>query len=184
MKLICCPDRIFKEHQPYMDEFNNWGEEQYDQYFSQYFKLQRSLKDKINKGGKDLSDADLKSVLTELPIDMIEAASALSEFKTNQEVIKIRVKDAKTQRTKELSTSSYTKAEIKDMVDSEVSGEMLLITVYSNIIERVEREMSYSRELIMGCKKIWDARRRSEEPLLGAVDSSQLPEYQFDSKPN
>ena len=61
-----------------------------------------------------------------------------------------------------------------------MTEDKILILAYDNLITRVEKEMSYSRELIMSAKKIYDARRNTEQSNpVSEVNSKQndLPDY-------
>ena len=61
-----------------------------------------------------------------------------------------------------------------------MTEDKILILAYDNLITRVEKEMSYSRELIMSAKKIYDVRRNTEQSNpVSEVSSKQndLPDY-------
>ena len=56
----------------------------------------------------------------------------------------------------------------------------LLVDFYDTIMERVSRQMSFSKELIMSAKKIWDARRADNAPLPEVAiqdKTDKLPDY-------
>ena len=56
--------------------------------------------------------------------------------------------------------------------------------IYNSVNERVRRQISFSRELIMSSKKLWDARRATEDanPIGGVVkEETELPNYSYDS---
>ena len=40
--------------------------------------------------------------------------------------------------------------------------ERVLELAYSCLLDRIQREVSYSKELIMGAKKVWDSRRKAD----------------------
>ena len=56
------------------------------------------------------------------------------------------------------------------------AGDRLLSSVYTIISERVDKQVSFSRELIMSAKKLWDARKESNMLL---PTPGSLGEYDF-----
>ena len=158
----------YENHQEDIDSVEAWCEEVYKDKFWAYFQNVHDLYKRIKSKSHPITDEELEMILTELPLDLFKASEALSNFKTGQEVIRISIKKMKSM----VSTI--------DTLDDE-----LLITAYSNIINRVEKELSFSRELIMGAKKIWDSRRSSEKmnPVKEVVsDEPDLPPYFANSR--
>ena len=65
---------------------------------------------------------------------------------------------------------------VSTRVDDEMRDDEIAVMVYSSLIDRIEGELSFSRELIMGSKKLWDARRsNATNPVAPVVP--ELPEY-------
>ena len=49
----------------------------------------------------------------------------------------------------------------------------------SGIISRVETELTFARELIMSCKKIWDRRKDTDDLIpISSIETDHLPDYQ------
>lgn len=179
---------VINKDQQYLDDVKRWSEEQYSTYFGPYFVIQETLSSKFAQSTEhvDLTDEELTDVLTKLPLDLVMVSAKLSEFKTQQEVIKMRIKQQQAEfinRWKNNLADGYTITMLKEDAANLVVEDKLLVTVYDSIIQRVEKQLSYSRELIMGCKKIWDSRRVAEGPVPMVDTSDQLKPYEFDSGP-
>ena len=53
--------------------------------------------------------------------------------------------------------------------------------IYTAVVTRVEIDIAFSKELIMGARKVWDARRRSEDAPVGEIPP-ELPDYPMESE--
>jgi hypothetical protein len=110
----------------------------------------------------------LEWVLISLPLDLKAASNALAQFKQHNEIVKLKIKQRKNSGD-------------ADDLDEEYK---LMSIIYSSVITRVEADISFSKELIMGAKKVWDARRKTETAIpIGEVNtevSEELPEYNAD----
>lgn len=153
-------------------ELDAWCEEIYQTNFASYFENVRELYIKFKKSEyMPISDEDLSRILIEVPLSLFSASEAVQKLKTHQEIMKLNTK--------------YSKLSLDDTEDKANSQAMEAVTkAYENIITRAEKEISYSRELIMGAKKIWDARKRTESLMpvseMSEEDSKRskkLPEY-------
>lgn len=154
--------------QPDIDAVTTWCDDIYAEWFSSYFNSSRILFDRLKSKDKPISDEELSWILIQLPLQLFSASEALSKFRISQEVIKLK--------TKEIEMSIKGTAGTLQTIDNKI-----LIMAYAGIISRVESEISFSRELIMGAKKVWDSRRSTEgvHPV-GEVDGNPpiiLPEY-------
>ena len=147
-----------------------WSEEIYQSTFSKYFRNQRELYDRFQCTNSPITDSELEMILTTIPLDLFTVAEKLSEFKVSQEVTKLRVKQI--EKDEELFSDKSSETKRKEEASFNTLEHKLIITVQNAIVDRVEREMSFSRELIMGAKKIWDSRRTAEDSLpIRAVSS-------------
>lgn len=160
-----------------INEVNTWAEGEYNKYFSQYFKGEVELYDRMKKNKDPITDAELEWILTELPLELFSVTEQLSKLKTAQEVIKIHIKQIERdyiQNPNNVGSATQKKEDAAALT----AEDRLLVTVYDSILERVSREMSFSKELIMSAKKIWDARRSDGvlNPDMLGKDTS-LPEY-------
>ena len=153
-------------------ELDEWCEEIYQSNFAPYFTKVRELYTKLKRSEDiPISDDDLSKILIDIPLDLFSASEAVHKLKTHQEIMKLN--------------SKYSKlVDGNDDVDKANAQAMEAVTkAFENIINRAEKEISYCRELIMGAKKIWDARRHTESvmPISETDDekpkAKKLPEY-------
>lgn len=160
-----------------IDAVTAWCNEIYEAKFASYFNTQRELYNRLNSKQHPITDSELEQILTEMPLDLFSVSEILSQFRVSQEVVKIKTTQKKADIVDNCSEPTITKRQ--EVASLAILEDKLLQTAYSTVIERVEREMSFSRELIMGAKKIWDSRRQTEEanPVGEVVPGSNLPEY-------
>lgn len=149
------------------------SEEIYNSHFRGFFDVQKETYALLQSKSCKIPDDELERILTSVPLDIIQAASKLSDLKTAQEVLKIDLKKRQNDYIKEFYPDASSTVQ-KEQASIEFADDQLLVSVYSSIIERAEKEISFSRELVMSAKKIWDARRSAESP---AGTSADLPEY-------
>ena len=154
------------------EDFNaadNLVDEIYNKYFDVYFKKECELYNKFRSEDNAISNKDLEWILISLPLDIKMASSALAQFKQHNEIVKLKIKQRK-------GKNKDDSVEV-DGLDEEFK---LMSIIYTSVITRVELDIAFSKELIMGAKKIWDARRNSEGAPIGEVvqdTESELPEY-------
>lgn len=161
-------------------EVNSVSDGMYQNNFSYYFESVRSLNDRLSSKTHPITDEELEEVLTALPLNLFSAAEALNKLKLEQEVIKLQNKKRKVEIQKNIPEKSPISK--SDFVASELADSEIILAIYSSVISRVESEMSYCKELIMGCKKIWDGRRSTEKSNpVSEIDIDKLPEYQKDA---
>ena len=153
-----------------LDAVNGWCTDVYNNTFAPYFiesrKLAVRLKSKDGPNDRPITDDELSWILIQLPINLFDVSEHINKLRISQEVIKLRIRDL------ELKSS---KRQLYD-----VASDKLLVSAYGSVITRVENEISFSRELIMGAKKIWDARRRTDQanPINEIEDTmTTLPAY-------
>lgn len=164
----------------YQEDFNSiteWCDKIYEKRFSAYFTDQRELSNRLKSKTKPISDDELEFILMEVPLNMFDVSEALNNFQMEYEVLKLEVKGKETKLAKDSTESTETKR--KEFAAEQVIGDKILILAYNNILARVEKEISYSRELIMAAKKLYDRRTQTEcaNPISEHVSLS-LPEYQ------
>ena len=144
----------------------------YEKYFSRFFSGEHQMYDRFHDADVIINDKELEWILISLPLEMNAAANALTQFKQHNEIVKLKIKQRKS-----------AKVDDADGLDEEFK---LMSIVYTSVITRVEMELSFSKELIMGAKKIWDARRNGETPPVGEIgdipaQEPQLPDYPLNS---
>ena len=162
-----------------INEVNEWAEGEYNKYFSQYFRGEVELYNRMKSNSDPVTDTELEWILTSLPLELFSVSEQLSKLKTAQEVIKLHIKQ--TERDYVNNPNSVgSQTQKKEDAAALTAEDKLLVTVYDSIIERVAREMSFSKELIMSAKKIWDARKADgllNLPEVVADKEATLPDY-------
>ena len=140
--------------------------------------------DRLKHGGKKVTDEELEDILMSLPMKLFDAAEALSVFRLSIETVKIGAKKKECDLVRAArSDDGLSVSAAKDYAAESVLDDRLLIAAYESVIERVEREMAYCRELIMSAKKIWDARRRVDTANPVSEVTEDLPEFEPKKKP-
>lgn len=142
---------------------DNLVNEIYDKYFSSYFKKEQELYQRFQDTATPITDQELEWIITSLPLDLYSASDALAQFKAHNEIIKLTIKSRK-------------KA-FKDRPDSIDDEYQIMNVVYSAVINKIESKLTFSKELIMGAKKVWDARRRTEQVPIKETSELDLPDY-------
>ena len=138
----------------------DWIEDQYAIRFAMYFEDLQNLVDRMSCKTRPITDEELESILIDLPLKLFSAAEQINAVKLNLEVVKLRNKKLLTEKIKASKESTSTMK--KDVAESEMFEDRVLEYAYSCLLDRVDREVSYSKELIMGAKKVWDSRRKAE----------------------
>ena len=142
----------------------------YDKYFASYFKKEQEIHLRFKDVEKPITDEELEWLITYLPLELFSVANALAQFKQHNEIVKLKIKQRK----------GKSKEELDDGLEDEYK---LMSIIYAAVITRVEQEISFSKELIMGSKKVWDARRSGEKsPTSGLPIDEPLPDYSIDSR--
>lgn len=168
---------IEHRHQQLLSLVTEWSNKIYDDKFSKYFELQTSLYERLHSDTNKITDAELEQILTDIPLDLFSASEDLNSLRLSYEVLKIEVKteEAKFRRyIDNVSIDDY------DNAIEHIDEDKALIKIYESIITCVENQISFTRELIMGAKKLWDARRQTERvnPVKEVnPDIANLPEY-------
>lgn len=141
----------------------------YNKYFATYFKKEIALYARFRDADVPITDKELEWLITSLPLELFSVSNALAQFKQHNEIVKLKIKQRK----------SRSKDEIDDGLDEEYK---LMSIIYASVITRVEQEISFSKELIMGAKKIWDARRSGERAPIGEkLPEPDLPDYRVNT---
>ena len=138
----------------------------YDKYFASYFKRAEVFETAFRNKEIPITDEQLEDVMVGLPLDLIQVSGSLSQFKQHHEIVKLTIKQRKKAKTDELPWD--------EDLDTEYA---LMAIVYNAVIARVESQISFSKELIMSAKKVWDARKRTEDTI-PIKEYVELPDYQ------
>ncbi len=163
-----------------INEVNEWAESEYNKYFADYFKGEVELYNRMKSSSDPVTDIELEWILTTVPLELFSVSEQLSKMKTAQEVIRIHIKEVERKYISD-SNNPGSATQKKEEAALLTSEDKLLVSVYDSITERVARQVSFSKELIMSAKKIWDA-RRSDGLLSPEVTNrtSGLPDYNYD----
>lgn len=165
---------IDSKYQHEFDDVSNWIKFQYDNLFSEYFEEMHELYARLASSTKPITDDELETILSTIPLRLYGAAERLNDLKVRIEVIKLHIKKDKHDCLVNSEASSQTSK--REEATFSVIEDELLLKVYSSLIERVEGEISASKELIMSAKKIWTSRREAEN-IGNAAKDVNLPDY-------
>lgn len=161
-----------------MDAVKIWQNTVYQEHFEKYFQSPRDMFRRLKSKASPITDDELSWILIDLPLHLFDASEALNQFQLYQEVVKLHTKRKESDAFQ--NSNAKTISNKKEEATITVLEDKLLIKAYESIITRVNEEISFCRELIMGAKKIWDARRKSEEanPVSPQdIPKSELPDY-------
>lgn len=163
-------ESTMKEHENNLSDIRLWVEEKYQYEFEELFRVPLSLIDKVDKG--TITDEELQSILIDLPLDLFQVSERSNNYKLFKEVIKLGMKERKLDMSySKKDSEAYMKDSYKVIED-----EAAMLGVDS-LITRVDKQVSMCKELIMGAKKIWDARRATENVCPVNPPEDELPEY-------
>ena len=159
-------DNILTRYNEDIDSMLSWCDKTYESIFDPHFQRYTDLANRLNDAARPLSDSELEWILTDLPMDLFDVSEKISQLHASQQVVKLRAKYDSTQ-------SSDAREELEGKI---------VIAAYDYLLLRVEKQVSYLRELIMGAKKVWDSRRRTESanPVTETPKEEQLdglPDY-------
>lgn len=172
---------LYGELQEDIDATNAWAEEMYQANFAYYFKDVRELYKRLESKSRPVTDEELEEILTTLPLQLITVSEILSQFRVSKEVVAIKIKEVE----REMMNNRDAKVSMtqqKEEAARQTIEHGLLKTVFGTIVNRVDNEITFCKELIMGAKKIWDSRRGSEDAApTGVAEPNQLPDYAYDA---
>lgn len=175
-------NNVQAEYSDDIDAVAAWCDEIYQQNFAQHFGESRNLFTRLKSKTQPITDEELSWILINLPLNLFDVSEILNKFRVSQEVIKLKNKQKESDLIKASTETSATKRQEDATI--KMIEHKLLVTAYSAVMTRVESEISFCRELIMGAKKIWDSRRRAESvnPVSPVDDSHMnLPDYQYNA---
>lgn len=168
-----------------IDAVQKFCDELYEENFSSNFQQVRELYKRMKSDIHPITDEELEYILTTFPLELFVTSERLNKIRLNCEVVKLKnketIEEIRDKALAEATDQGLNKTQTNEYVSHAVSRNMVeydvLFSAYSSVITRVENEQSFSKELIMGAKKIWDARRNTElSNPVGAV-VPELPEY-------
>ena len=139
-----------------------WMAQKYEENFGKWFSSIREFHKSISNTRRPVTDEELSNILMDVPLDMIECSESLNSVKLQRSLLKLSIKKKKSEN------------ENYDPYEDDV-----MLAVLDCLISRVDKEMSFARELIMSAKKIWDGRRLTEglNPTDATTSVNDLPDY-------
>ena len=152
-------------------------EDSYNSHFGDYFSEARDMFKRLASKTRPITNEELQWILIDLPIKLFEVSEKLNSFRVLYEVAKINLKQREIEVGSDDTAKSMKATERKEYVAAQTAGDKIIITLYDSIIDRVEREISYCRELIMGAKKVWDSRFKTDIVNPISEVSENLPSY-------
>lgn len=178
---------VVSENSEDVKAVTDWCEEMYQTTFAKYFEESHKLYERLLNKKKPVTDTELEDIFTLVPLNMIQVSEALNNFRLSLEITKSKMKRKKREYSKASLETSQTKRD-EEAADLVIEDEILCMA-YNTVISRVEGEMSYNRELLQTCKRIWDARRSDKQNTFAVSESTSdkskpspydLPEYKPD----
>ena len=163
---------IMKKGAEDLDTVSTLYDSLYNDKFASYFEGQQDLFVRLKSKYQPITDSELENILTTTPLNLYAVSEELNRFRLNVEVIKLKIKQQETviKQLPKDDEQGYLR------VSESLLENRLLCAVYDKVVLRVESEVSFSRELIMSAKKIWDGRRHTEEanPIYEDVSKDDL----------
>lgn len=179
MNIIEIIDKEYTE----IESVKEWVNFKYDELFHDLFAKLREADKHMKSDVRPINDAELEWAITELPIDLFNAAEVLNQLRLDHEVIKLENKKRRRDLSKQLDKSAINGPAKTEELAAMMTEYEIVSSAYSTLITRVENELTYAKEFIMGCKKVWDSRRRAEQsnPITPTnTGDCELPDYTTD----
>ena len=175
---------IESQYQQDIDAVIQYQNEVYDTMFSKEFSEVKRLSDMIKKSGyKSPSDEILEIILMDVPLKMFDVAEKLNQLELTLQVLKLKLKEKKIELKHDEIARNMNSTMLSEFVSENTIEDELMISIYSKLIERVNSQISYSKELIMSAKKLWDRRKEAESAMpVAPVDPAAVPYDPNESK--
>ena len=179
-------DKVISEYSDDMNAIQNFCDSLYRDNFDENFKEVRNLYTRMKSDVYPITDAELEYILTTFPMELFSVAERLNKLRLSCEVVKLKNKelveklrsDAMVYASEQGMNKTKTNEYVARVINKEMTEYEILHSAYSSVITRVENEQTFSKELIMGAKKVWDSRRNSElSNPVGMVVPEDLPTY-------
>lgn len=163
-------------------EIVSWVNDTYIEQFEPYFSEVKSLFQKMKSQSRPITDSELESILVDVPLAMIEISEKINNFKLEKDVNKLEIKRKRYSSKFECLDQGLSETKAVEVSNIAIIDDEIYGCALSCLIDRVEQEISFSRELIMSAKKIWDGRKATESanpigPVAFENVSDDLPEY-------
>ena len=168
---------VEKTYQKDIDAVINYQNDIYGTMFSEYFSDVKKLSDVIkNSGYKSPSDEVLEIILMDVPLKLFDVSEKLNQLELTLQVLKLELKEKKIYLKNSLEVQDMNATQTSEYISSKTIEDELMISIYSKLIDRVNSQISYSKELIMSAKKLWDRRKDAEAAMpVAPVDPADVP---------
>ena len=179
--------RVLKEYESDIYSVQTFCTDLYEEKFAENFKEVRELYKRMKSKVHPITDSELEYILTTFPMELFVVAESLNRIRLNCEVVKLKNKETLERIRREASDEAtklqLNKSQSNEFISHVIAEKMVeyevLFSAYNSVITRVENELTFSKELIMGAKKIWDSRRSSENSNPVGMVVPDLPEYKM-----
>lgn len=150
---------------------------EYDKRFADTFKKVKEIYKRMQSEVRPINDTELGWVLVDLPMLLFDVSEQVSQLKAAYEVGKLSCKEKLHTFVEQSTAKTVALKQIE--AEAKLSEYKADLVIYHTLIQRVENEIDLARELIMGAKKIWDSRRKTEQvnPI------APVPEYKAPKTP-
>ena len=181
-------ESILQEYAADTKAVQSFCDDIYNQMFAENFANVREIYSRMKSNVHPITDDELEYVLTTFPMELFTISENLTKLRLDCAVVKLKNKDKSDEVRSQLEAAvnsdtfePMSKSNKQDYILRTLNHEMteynILLAAYNSLITRVESEQSFARELIMGAKKVWDARRAGESANPVSPTASELPEY-------
>ena len=160
----------------YQEEINGvteWIQHEYDTRFASYFKDVRNMFKRLQSETKPITDDELNWIMINLPMVLFDVSEKVSELQVALEIVRLRCKEQETELIQASKAKTITQKKAEAAL--QLAEPNAIQAVYQAVIDRVTREITFSKELIMGAKKVWDRRKNTEQSM--PVSVGQIPTY-------
>ena len=183
---------VMSEYSEDMDAVQEFCDSIYNEHFASNFLKVRELYNRMKSEIHPITDDELEYILTTLPLELFIISEQLNKIRLNCEVVKLKNKqkteEVRSEAINEANANGLNKTQTNEYVTHKVNKFLIeydiLHSAYSSVITRVENEQTFSKELIMGAKKVWDSRRSAETSNPVGLVISDLPEYNVSTMKN
>lgn len=150
---------------------------EYDKRFADTFKKVKEIYKRMQSELRPINDTELTWVIVDLPMLLFDVSEQLSQLKAAYEVGKLSCKEKFAQFMEQSEAKTVKQKEIE--AEAKLAEYKADLVIYHTLIQRVENEIELARELIMGAKKVWDSRRKTEQ----VNPVAPVPEYKSPKTP-
>lgn len=168
--MICVNTNLYQEE---INGVTEWIQHEYDARFASYFKDVRNMFKRLQSETKPITDDELNWIMINLPMILFDVSEKVSELQVALEIVRLRCKEQETELIQASKAKTITQKKAEAAL--QLAEPNAIQAVYQAVIDRVTREITFSKELIMGAKKVWDRRKNTEQSM--PVSVGQIPTY-------